>query len=81
MPQKRAEAIEKVDAGEMMPDIYEKWLNKQKATDTRAKPGFVGGQAAKLDEDEEEDREEDHIEKAEDAHEQAKHRKRSKTSR
>ena len=81
MTQKRSEAVEKVDASEMMPDIYEKWLNKQPSTNVKARSGFIGGQDTKLVEEEDEDREETHIDKTEDAHEKAKRRKRTKTSR
>ena len=29
MPQKRGEVIEKVDTGQIIPDIYENWLRNQ----------------------------------------------------
>jgi hypothetical protein len=81
MPQKRGEAVEKVDASEMMPDIYENWLRKQPSTDVKARSGFIGGQETKLVREEEEDREEERIDRSEDSHEKAKRRKRTKTAR
>jgi hypothetical protein len=80
MPEKRGEVIEKADASQMMPDIYENWLKKQRTGDVKARSGFIGGQDTKLAEEEEEDREEDQIDKTEDAHEKAKRRKRAKTT-
>jgi hypothetical protein len=29
MPQKRGEIIERVDSGQLVPDVYERWLGKQ----------------------------------------------------
>jgi hypothetical protein len=80
MPRKRAEVVEKVDASELMPDIYENWLKKQSGR-VKARAGFLGEQVTGLDEQKEEDREEDEIDRTEDAHEKAKRRKNSKISR
>jgi hypothetical protein len=76
MPEKRGEVVEKVDASQMMPDIYEKWLEKQKSTHVNAKPGFVADR--KLGEVKKEDTEEDLIDLAAEAHEKAKRRKSGK---
>ncbi len=62
MPQKRGEAVEKVDASQALPDVYENWLNKQ-----------VKARSATLA-----DSEEDEIDRAEDLHEKAHRRKRGK---
>jgi len=79
MPQKRGEVVEKVDAGQMMPDIYENWLRKQKSKGVRARSGFIGSE--EVGRGEEEDREEDKINSTEAAHEKGKRRKREKGSR
>jgi hypothetical protein len=81
MPQKRGEVVEKVDASQMMPDIYENWLNKQQSRPVKARSGFIGSQDIGLGEQEEEDREEDAIDRTETVHEKAKRRKRGKRSR
>jgi hypothetical protein len=73
MPQKRDEVVGQFDASQMMPDIYENWLKKQRAGSPRAKSGFIARE-------EEEDRQEDKVELAEDAHEKAKRRKKGNTS-
>jgi hypothetical protein len=70
MPQKRGEVDEKVDASQMIPDIYENWLNKR----IKAASGSLGQQ-------EEEDKEEDELDRTEDVHEKAHRRKRGKTTR
>ena len=79
MPEKRAEVVEKFDASQMMPDIYENWLEKQKSTHVHAKSGF--NSEWKLGEQEEEAKEEDKIDIAESAHEKAKRRKNGKKAR
>jgi len=81
MPEKRGEVVEKVDANQMMPDIYEEWLKKQESGHARARSGFIGGRDTKLGEEQEEDREEGDVDRAEDSHEKAKRRKRGKTNR
>jgi hypothetical protein len=81
MPQKRGEVVEKVDASQMMPNIYEKWLEKQVSMPTKARPGFASSQDRKLGELSEADKEEDEIDDAEDTHEKAHRRKRGKTTR
>ena len=78
MPQRRTEVVEKVDASQMMPDIYENWLNKQQSGHAKARSGFIGHQDTRLGEQEEEDREEDEIDTTEDIHEKAHRRKRGK---
>jgi hypothetical protein len=78
MPQKRSEVVEKVDASQMMPDIYENWLNKQQSGPVKARSGFIGHEDTSLGEQEEEDREEDEVETTEDVHEKAHRRKRGK---
>jgi hypothetical protein len=78
MPQKRSEVVEKVDASQIMPDIYENWLNKQQSGPVKARSGFIGHESTSLSEEEEEDREEDKADIAEDAHEKAHRRKRGK---
>ena len=75
MPQKRGEVVEKVDASEMMPDIYEKWLKTQRSGNARAKSGYIGSQDTKLNEEAAEDRQEDKVEGTEASHEKAKRRK------
>jgi hypothetical protein len=77
MPQKRSEVVEKVDASQMMPDIYENWLNKQQSGPVKARSGFIGHEDTSLGE-QEEDREEDEVETTEDVHEKAHRRKRGK---
>jgi hypothetical protein len=79
MPEKRGEVVEKVDASQMMPDIYENWLEKQRSTRVHAKAGFIA--VWKVGKQEEEAREEDEIDNAETAHEKAKRRKRGKRTR
>jgi hypothetical protein len=78
MPQKRGEVVEKVDPSQIVPDIFENWLEKQPSTDVRARSGFIGNQDTRLGEQEEEDREEDEIERTEDVHEKAHRRKRGR---
>jgi len=41
MPGKRTEVVEKVHDSQIMPDIYESWLERQKTTHVLAKSGFV----------------------------------------
>jgi hypothetical protein len=77
MPQKRGEVDEKVDAIQIIPDIYENWLKKQ----VEARSGLTGNQAPGLAKQKEEDKEEDEIDDAEDVHEKAHRRKRGKTTR
>ena len=77
MPEKRGEVVVKVDASQMMPDIFENWLEKQKSTHVHARSGFIA--EWKLGRQEEEAREEDKIDIAESAHEKAKRRKKGKT--
>jgi hypothetical protein len=79
MPEKRNEVVEKVDASQMMPDIYENWLRNQKNNGVRARSGFIGDEETRLGDVE--DREEDKVDNTEAAHEKAKRRKRGKTSR
>jgi hypothetical protein len=79
MPEKRGEVVEKVDASQMMPDIFEKWLENQRSTHVHAKAGFMA--EWKLGEGEEEAKEEDKIDIAETAHEKAKRRKKGKRTR
>jgi len=67
MPQKRGEVVEKVDATQTVPNIYEDWIAKQ-----------VKARSASLAEQGEEDREEDEIDTAEDVHQKARRRKRGK---
>jgi hypothetical protein len=67
MPQKRGEVVEKVDASQAMPDVYESWLKKQ-----------VDARSASLTDQEEEDKEEDEIDRTEDLHEKAHRRKRGR---
>jgi hypothetical protein len=74
MPQKRDEVVQEYDASQMMPNIYENWLKKQRTAGARAKSGY-------LSQVEEEDRAEDRVDLAEDAHEKAKRRKRGRTGR
>jgi hypothetical protein len=74
VPQKRNEVVERFDAGELLPDVYENWLKKQPAANAKAKSGFISSEA-------ELDREEDKIDVTEDAHEKAKRRKRGRTGR
>jgi len=62
MPQKRGEVVEKVKANQVMPDIYEKWLNLR----VEARSASIG------------DQEEDDVERAEDVHEKAHRRKRGR---
>ena len=69
MPQKRSEVVEKVDATQAVPDIYEDWLKKQ----VKARSASFAAQA-------DEDEEEDEIDAAEDSHEKAHRRKRGKGS-
>ncbi len=76
MPEKRGEVVEKVDASQMMPDIYESWLEKQKSTHVHARSGFIA--EWKLGKAVEEAKEEDKIDIAETAHEKAKRRKKGK---
>ncbi|MGA2665340.1 MAG: hypothetical protein ABSF83_10385 [Nitrososphaerales archaeon] len=78
MPQKRSEVVEKVDASQMMPDIYENWLSKQQSGPAKARPGFIGHEDTSLGEQEEEDREEDEVDTGEEVHEKAHRRKRGK---
>lgn len=61
--------VEKFDASQMLPDIYENWLKKQTAGNARARAGFISRE------------DEDRVDLAEDAHEKAKRRKRQKTRR
>lgn len=77
MPEKRGEVVEKVDASQMMPDVYEIWLRKQETKRVTARPGFIGKEEKVLDEEEGEDRQENEIDNAESAHEKAKRRKRA----
>ena len=81
MTEKRAEVVEKVDASQMMPDIFGKWLEKQESGHARARSGFIGNQDTRLGKQEEEDREEDQVDRTEDAHEKAKRRKHGKGTR
>jgi hypothetical protein len=67
MPQKRGEVVQKVDATQAVPDIYEDWIAKQ----VKAKSASFAVQA-------EEDTEEDEIDSAEDSHERAHRRKRGR---
>lgn len=67
MPQKRGEAVEKVEATQEVPDIYEDWIAKQ-----------VKAKSASLPDQAEEDREEDEIDTAEDRHQKARRRKRGR---
>ncbi|HVC26656.1 MAG TPA: hypothetical protein VND40_00705 [Nitrososphaerales archaeon] len=67
MPQKRGEVIEKVDATQAVPDIYEDWLTKQ----VKARSKSFASQAT-------EDEEEDEVDAAEELHEKAHRRKRGK---
>ncbi|MDA4115499.1 MAG: hypothetical protein OK442_02955 [Thaumarchaeota archaeon] len=69
MPQKRDEVVEKVDATQAVPNIYEDWIAKQ-----------VKARSASLAAQTEEDEEEDEIDAAEDSHEKAHRRKRGKGS-
>ncbi len=62
MPQKRGEKVLKPEANQVMPDIYEKWLN----TRVEARTASLG------------DQEEDDVDKAEDVHEKAHLRKRGR---
>jgi len=78
MTEKRGEVVEKADASQTMPDIYEKWLMKQESGHAKARSGFIGNQDTKLEGEVEEDNEEDDFDRAEDSHEKAKHRKRGK---
>jgi hypothetical protein len=80
MPQKRGEVVEKVDASQAMPDVYEKWLEKQESKPAKARPGFTSADRG-IGKMEEEDKEEAEIDTAEDVHEKAHRRKRGKTSR
>jgi len=64
MPQKRGEVVEKARPNQVMPDIYEKWLNSR----VEAKSVSLG------------DQEEEEVEKTEDEHEKAHRRKRGKGS-
>ena len=75
MPQKRNEVVEQAGTSQLLPDIYENWLNKQPAGNATAKAGFISSDEKELD------REEDEMDVAEDAHEKAKRRKKGKTSR
>jgi hypothetical protein len=68
MPQKRGEVVEKLDASEAVPNVYEDWLDKQ----VRAKYSSLT--------EKEDDEEEDEIDKAEDQHEKARRRKRGRGS-
>ena len=67
MPQKRGEVVEKVDATQAIPDVYEDWITKQ----VRAKSASLAAQA-------EQDSEEDEIDTAEDRHKEAHRRKRGR---
>ncbi len=78
MPAKRGEVVEKVDASEMIPDIYGKWLERQESGQAKARSGFIGNKTTGLAEQEEEDREESQADRAEDTHEKAKRRKHGK---
>jgi hypothetical protein len=69
MPQKRGEAVEKVDTTQTIPNIYEDWIEKQ----VKVRSASLTGQEA-------EDEEEDEIDDAEDVHEKAHRRKRGKGS-
>jgi hypothetical protein len=80
MPQKRGEVVKRVDASEMMPDIYENWLKKQESRDVEARSGFIGDRDIKPSEQEDEDEQENEIDRAEDVHEKAHRRKRGKSS-
>jgi hypothetical protein len=80
MPQKRGEVVENVDASQRMPDVYEKWLEKQESKPAKARPGFTS-RGIGIGEMGEEDEEEAEIDMAEDVHEKAHRRKRGKTSR
>ena len=62
MPQKRGEVVEKSDAGQSVPDVYEDWIKKQ-----------VKVRAGTLAEGDEEE-----IDRAEDQHEKAHRRKRGR---
>jgi len=73
MPEKRNEVVEKAYVSEMMPDLFESWLMKQKSGAATARSGFMGSDGASIAG---EDREEDRIDNAESAHEKAKKRKR-----
>ncbi len=73
MPQKRNEVVERSDASELLPDIYENWLKRQPTANAKAKAGFISEAA--------EDREEDKIDNEEDAHEKAKRRKRGRAGK
>jgi len=64
MPQKRGETVEKAKSDQVMPDIYEKWLNLR----VEARSVSLGEQ------------EEDEIERTEDAHEKAHRRKKGRGS-
>jgi hypothetical protein len=75
MTAKRGAVVEKVDASQMMPDIYGKWLGRQKSGQAKARSGFIGNKTLGLVEQAEEDREEYQVDRAEDERETAKRRK------
>jgi len=56
MPQKKGEVLEKADATQAVPDVYEDWIEKQ----VKARSASLAEQA--------EDKEEDEIDSAEDHH-------------
>jgi hypothetical protein len=62
MPQKRGITVKKVESNQVMPDIYEKWLNSR----VEARSISLG------------DQEEDEVDKAEDVHEKSHRRKRGR---
>jgi len=66
MPQKKGEVLEKADATQAVPDVYEDWIEKQ----VKARSASLAEQA--------EDKEEDEIDSAEDHHEKAHRRKRGR---
>jgi hypothetical protein len=74
MTEKRGEVIEKVDASQTIPNIYEDWIEKQ----VKARSVLSESQTDQLGKQEEEDREEDEIDRTEDLHEKAHRRKRGK---
>ena len=76
MPEKRAEVVDEADATQLMPDIYESWLEKQKSTHVHAKSGFISEWKQ-----EEETSKEAKIDLAEEAREKAKRRKKGKIAR
>lgn len=69
MPQKRGEAVEKLDLNQIIPDTYERWLSKQ----VEARSGKFPDLAAEAD------KVEGKVDKVEDLHEKAHRRKRGKT--